>query len=235
VGPLVEQLFAARDLTEQSSIFEQQLWPRVWRRGIRSMVSRDTTLAMLGVPRPQRLQVERYCQGGIAGFIESCMRSVFAERPLSDNYFYHAYLLGGYSPHCCPDYIRPENLDRLRDGLIDRIHIHTTTMENFLRESPRAISRFVLLDHMDWLANVDPRGLSAEWQAIIDRAAPQTRILWRSGGPNADFLVDLQVRRGEQTQRISELLDLDEETASRLHQRDRVATYASFYIAHLAA
>lgn len=235
VGPLVRDIFAAPTLDAQSELFEQILWPRVWRRSIRSMVSRDTTLALLGVPRPQRVQVERYCQGGIAGFIESCMRSVFAERPLRDNYFYHAYLLGGYSPSCCPEYIRPENLDRLRSGLLDRIHVHTTTMESFLRQTEQPISRFVLLDHMDWLANVHPDGLVAEWEAILGAAAPQTRILWRSGGPNADFLLQLQIRHAGQSHRIEDLLRLNQSQAEQLHQLDRVATYASFYIADLAA
>lgn len=235
VRPQVHQIFQLSSLDQQSDLFERELWPQIWRKTLRTAVSRDITLAMLGVPRPQRIQVEKNCEGGIAGFIEQCMRSVFAQRSLTDNYFWRAYLEGGYTPECCPDYLKPENFERLKNGLVDRIHPHTMTMQQFLDTSETQISRFVLLDHMDWLADHRPELLEGEWQSIMDRATSDARIIWRSGGLRTDFLNDVRVQIGGVKTELMKLLVLNEKLAATLHERDRVATYASFYIANMAA
>ena len=235
VRPQVKQIFQTESLDEQSDLFERELWPQIWRKSLKTAVSRDITLAMLGVPRPQRIQVEKNCEGGIAGFIEQCMRSVFSQRSLTDNYFWRAYLEGGYTPECCPDYLKPENFEKLSSGLVERIHPHTMTMQSFLDGCDTQISRFVLLDHMDWLADHRPELLEEEWQSIMDRATSDARIIWRSGGLRTDFLNDVQVQVGGVQHNLMKLLVLDEKLAATLHERDRVATYASFYIANMAA
>lgn len=235
VRPQVQQIFQLSSLDEQSDLFERELWPQIWRKTLKTAVSRDITLAMLGVPRPQRIQVEKNCEGGIAGFIEQCMRSVFAQRSLVDNYFWRAYLEGGYTPECCPDYLKPANFEKLKDGLVDRIHPHTMTMQQFLDGSETQISRFVLLDHMDWLADHRPELLEGEWQSIMDRATSNARIIWRSGGLRTDFLNSVHVQIGGVKTELMKLLVLNEQLAASLHEQDRVATYASFYIADMAA
>ena len=73
----------------------------------------------------------------------------------------------------------------------------------------------------------------SEWDAILQRAAPGTRILWRSGGLRTDFLNDVTVKRNGKTQLLPELLTFHSDLASQLHQLDRVHTYGSFYIADL--
>jgi S-adenosylmethionine-diacylglycerol 3-amino-3-carboxypropyl transferase len=65
------------------------------------------------------------------------------------------------------------------------------------------------------------------------RAAPGTRILWRSGGLRTDFINDVFVIHAGEKVRLNDLLSYDIATAERLHQLDRVHTYGSFYIADL--
>jgi S-adenosylmethionine-diacylglycerol 3-amino-3-carboxypropyl transferase len=235
VRPWVNAILAAETLGEQRRLFEEKLWPRFWRPVIRGVVSRDTTLALLGVPRAQRLEVERSFPGGIAGFVHSCLRTVFTERSMRDNYFWRVYLTGAYTPDCCPEYLKPSNAERLKNGLLDRIRTHTASLNDFLRQHPRPISRFVLLDHMDWLADHRPHLLQEEWQAILDRAEPNARVIWRSGGLRSDFVTCLKVKHRGQPRSLSQLLALRPELADVLHGNDRVATYGSFHIADLAA
>ncbi len=132
-----------------------------------------------------------------------------------------------------PRVFETESYERLREGLADRIHVHTNSVEGFLRNHSGVISRFVLLDHMDWLSDNYFALLESEWQAIIERAAPETRILWRSGGLKTDFLNDVKVQVKGETRKLPELLKLHESLAAQLHQLDRVHTYGSFYIADL--
>jgi S-adenosylmethionine-diacylglycerol 3-amino-3-carboxypropyl transferase len=230
----VEDILAARTVDEQRDIYERRLRDSVWSRWLRWIIRRDTTLSLLGVPRPQRVQVERDYAGGIGQFIEDCVEAVFARLPLADNYFWRVYLTGEYTVDCCPEYLKRENFDRLKRGLIDRISTHTDSVTGFLRGTDVRISRFVLLDHMDWLSTFRQQALAEEWQAIIDHAAPRARVLWRSGGLRSDFVDNVVVRNGRTTSRLADFLTYDRPLANHLHPLDRVHTYGSFWIASWA-
>jgi len=103
----------------------------------------------------------------------------------------------------------------------------------FLRDDDFPISRFVLLDHMDWLSGADRAVLHEQWQAIVDRSAPGSRVLWRSAAPEVDFVDPIPVRIGRKQTTLKELLRYRVDMARELHSRDRVNTYGSFYVADL--
>ncbi|QDT26931.1 DUF3419 family protein [Gimesia panareensis] len=230
----INSLLAAQDIDEQTSIYQaRNLNEQLWTRMIKWWMRRDLTLSMLGVPRAQRTQIDQGYPGGIVQFVIDRIETVFTNRSLQDNYFWRVYLTGSYEPDCCPEYLKPENFERLKGGLVDRISVNTNTVEGFLQQHPGTISRYVLLDHMDWMAGAQPQLLQSEWQAIVDRAAEQTRIIWRSAGMEVDFIDPLQVQHRGQTTRVGELLSYQNQLADELHQRDRVNTYGSFYIADL--
>lgn len=231
----VQQMLAAADLEEQRAIYEKQLKPRFWRRPVRWAVGRDATLSLLGVPPAQRHQVEKNYPGGITHYIEDCLDGVFANLPLADNYFWRVYLTGRYSRDCCPEYLKPDNFQLLKLGLASRIRCHTMPLTQFLRSQGSTFSRFVLLDHMDWLSTWAFPQLEEEWQAILDGSAPKARILWRSGGLHTEFVDRACVWQHGRRTRVGELLTYDRELASRLHAQDRVHTYGSFSIATLVA
>jgi S-adenosylmethionine-diacylglycerol 3-amino-3-carboxypropyl transferase len=233
--PLIDAVLHAPNLDIQRDLYYDRLKPVFWGRFLRWFVGRDATLSMLGVPPAQRHQVEQDCDGGIAGFIERSLDAVFGGLPLADNYFWRVYLTGRYSPDCCPSYLQPANFQRLRDGLVDRLSIHTGTVEGFLSRHERPITRFVLLDHMDWLAGAGESLLRDEWQAIFDRAAPGAKALWRSGGLRTDFVDDARITDRGRPTRVGDRLTYHTELADRLHAVDRVHTYARFMIADLAA
>ncbi len=143
-------------------------------------------------------------------------------------------MTGHYSPHCCPEYLRYENFQRLKTDLADRVSLHTNTVLGFLRRYRGQISRFVLLDHMDWLYANNPKLLAAEWQSIIDRAASNVRVIWRSAGFAVDFVDPLEVRTARGKTAVGDLLTYHRELARTLHARDRVHTYGSFHVATIA-
>ena len=231
----VESILATDSLEEQRRIFYERICDRFWSRSMRFAMNRDTTLSMVGVPKAQRRQVETQYTGGVVQFVQDCVEAVFAQLPLSDNYFWRVYLTGEYTRACCPEYLKPDQFQRLKEGLADRVSVHTDSVQGFLAAHQGSISRYVLLDHMDWLSDQFFPKLELEWQTILDRAAPQARAIWRSGGLQTDYLDRVKVRRGGQIHQLGELLSYNRELAEQLHQRDRVHTYGSFYIADLAA
>ena len=86
---------------------------------------------------------------------------------------------------------------------------------------------------MDWLYDRHPDLLAAEWQSIINRATPRSKVLWRSAALEVNFVDSLKIQMGGKQASVGDLLHYDTKLASELHSRDRVNTYGSFYIANL--
>lgn len=229
------RLFDARSLEEQRAVYFGGFRDRFWRSAFKRALRTDVILSMLGVPQAQREYLEKKCSRSVADFMEDCMEAVFTRLPTLDNYFWRVYLFGRYSPDCCPEYLREANFARLKAGLVDRIEVHTNHLTGFLEAHQRPISRFVLLDHMDWLANQHPGLLQQEWQAILDKATANARLLWRSAGFHVDYVDPIEITHRGRQGRVGDLLGYDTKQAADCHARDRVHTYGSFYIANLGS
>lgn len=226
----IEQVFHLETRAEREEIYHGYIKNQLWTDLIRRLLGFDGTLSLLGVPKPQRQQIEENYQGGIVQFMEDCLATVFTRISLQDNYFWWLYLFGYYTPERCPEYLRRENFERLR-GLTGRISTHSSSILEFLNQHDGRIDRFVLLDHMDWLATYGKPILQAEWQAITDHSAADTRILWRSAAPRVDYVDPIPVQVDSGRKPLGELLQYQQELAAQLHHIDRVQTYGSFYIA----
>lgn len=233
IRPAIERMLAAETIEEQREVYTKEVKPAFWGPWIKWFLRRDATLSLLGVPRAQRTQLERHYPGGIVKFIEDQLDHVFGELPIKDNYFWRVYLTGSYTPECCPNYLKEEHFLRLKDGLADRVHTHTNTILDHLLQKQPKYSHFVLLDHMDWMAEHMLDVLQKQWQAIVDCADEGARFLWRGAAVICDFVDPIEVQVDGQTRRLGELLEYNRPLADELHVKDRVNTYASFSIATL--
>jgi len=230
----MDALLEAKTSEEQRQIYYEQVKPKFWKKFILQFMDNDLTLWLLGVPPQQRQQMERYLKNGVSGFVEDSCHQVFGEIPIWENYFWRVFLKGKYTPNCCPQYLKPENFQLLKGGLVDRISIHTDTLAQFLEDNQDiSISHFVLLDHMDWVNNYQYTELQREWQAIVDRSHKNSRILFRSGGFEVEYVDPICVSIQGQEHNLGELLQYHQDLAKELHEKDRVHTYGSFYIADL--
>lgn len=230
---VVEALLDAPTISEQKGIYnEYRMSEKVFRPLVRFLLRRDTTLAMLGVPRSQRMQLDKQYPGGIVQFIIDRIEQVLTQTSLSENYFWRVYLQGEYTQDCCPEYLKEQNYSQLRNAH-ESFSIRTDSVLGYLTKAERPINRFVLLDHMDWLSEHRSEALVREWQSIVNRAAPGSRILWRSAGFNADFINRVPVQTESGSRNVGEILTYHPELAAELHLKDRVNTYGSFYIADL--
>jgi len=227
----VEAMFEADTLDEQRAIYDQKIAPVLWGPALRWTLSRQFTMSMIGVPHPQRREVQAQHEGGVSGFIRESLEYVMRELPLKDNYFYGVYLRGRYTKDSCPSYLKKEEFERLQAGLIDRLHIYTGTVTQFLQGESHLISRFVLLDHMDWMSSYHPEALMEEWDAILERATPGARAIMRSAHSRPGYLDWVQV--GPNRQQLRNVLKFHEEMARELTRSDRVHTYAGFHIVDL--
>jgi len=227
----IAELFAAQSLAEQRTIYQERIARELWTPVINWVLNRQLTMSLLGVPHPQRRLVEKQHPEGVAGFVRDAIEYVFQHLPVQDNYFWRVYLTGSYTRDCCPAYLSEAGFGALKAGRIDCIEPHTCTVTEFLAAGREPISHFVLLDHMDWMSSYYPAALIEEWNAILERAAPEARILLRSAHAMPPFLDWLRV--GPEQSRLDELFDFAHQMATQLQREDRVHTYAGFIIADL--
>jgi S-adenosylmethionine-diacylglycerol 3-amino-3-carboxypropyl transferase len=229
----VDALFDSRSLGDQRLIYDRDVGPRLWRPGVNWTLSRQVTMSLLGVPHPQRREVQAQHAGGIAGFIREAVEYVFRQLPVATNYFWSVYVRGRYTPTCCPAYLEPAGFAALKAGLAERIRFYTGTVTQVLHATDARISKFVLLDHMDWMSSYQPAALAEEWEAILCRATPDARIIFRSAHAAPRYLDRLAIGPGARG--LDELLCFRPELAAELQALDRVHTYAGFHIADIRA
>lgn len=216
-------LLDADSLAQQREIYagiERRLWGPL----LRWVVRQPMLLTSLGVPRAQRNLIEAQYPGGVNAYVEDKLRYLWTELPIRDNYFWRVYLKGHYSRECCPNYLRPEHFDLLRQRA-ERVQVHTGTLSAFLARGAGPYHRYVLLDHQDWMAAHAPAALDEEWRLVLAQSAPDARVLMRSAGLAIDFLPDFVQAR----------LRPHAEACALWHQRDRVGTYGSVLCANLEA
>ena len=208
-----------RNLDEQAAYYRTRIAPKLWTPTVRFLLRRPSMLAMLGVPAEQIKQVEQAGKRKLTSFIEERVDATLTTIPMKHNYFWRVYMNGRYDADCCPNYLKREFFQYLRNR-VGRIHIQTASLTDFLQSAGHRFSVFVLLDHMDWLSN-QPRLLDQEWRAIMKQAKPGARIIYRSGAVACDYIPQFAQRR----------LRFESGRTKELHALDRVGTYASLHFA----
>ncbi len=229
----ISELFDTQSLAEQREVYDSRVQPLMWTREVNWTLSRQLTMSMLGVPHPQRREVQDQHALGIAGFVREAVEYVVRQIPISTNYFWSVYVRGRYTETCCPEYLKPDNFAALKAGLVDCIRPHTRTVTDFLKYTDERISRFVLLDHMDWMSSYYPQALAEEWEHIFRTASSNARIIFRSAHAAPGYLERLEV--GEEKTRLRDRLVFHEDLAAELQRLDRVHTYAGFHVADCKA
>jgi len=214
-------LLDADTLVQQARVYAL-LEPKIWGKLSHWLIRQRIVMTLLGVPAPQIKLIEDHYPGGVTSYVKDKLRHVMSELPARENYFWRVYITGSYTLSCCPNYLREENLPALRDRA-DRVHTHTCTVTQFLRQNPGVYSHYVLLDHQDWLAWHAPAALAEEWELIFANSRPGTRILMRSAGLDLSFI----------PAGVRSRLRFFPERTTPLHLTDRVGTYGSLHFAEV--
>jgi len=230
----MSEMFSAKTLEDQKKIYEREIQDRLFSKALNWLFSRENLFVFLGVPKSQYEQVEGQYKGGMLQFCRDSIEAICTKLPLSDNYFWWLYLQGGYSLNRCPEYLKQENFKKLQAGLVDKITTHTSSLHEFMQKSDQPISKFVLLDHMDWLAASQNRVLQAEWQGILKHAEKNpVKAIWRSASAKTDFVNRVPVKVQGRDRQVGDIVSYEEALAAGLHKQDRVHTYGSFSIANI--
>lgn len=212
---LIHQLFECDNLEAQRERYHQ-LEPRIFNFFTRRLFNSHVFQSMLGVPEIQQNLAKKTYQEGMTGYLKACFQKVFTQIPVSDNYFWKVYLMGAYSVDCCPNYLKKEHFETLKNR-VSRLSTHTDTLSQFLKNNPGQYTHFILLAHQDWMAAHNRPALSEEWQLILQNSAPNARILMRSAAHEVDFIPEFVHRK----------VGFDHPKVAEIQSLDRVGTYAT--------
>lgn len=214
----VQDMFEAESIERQASIY-YEIERKILNKLMGWVINRHLVMSLVGVPRSQQeLFVDKYERGAV-GYVQECMRKVFTQLTLHDNYFWRLYIDGSYTKECCPSYLERGNFETLRQRA-DNVQTHNSTISQFLTNNPKPYSHYVLLDHQDWLAANSIPALEEEWRLILENSKPGTRILLRSAAHEIDFFPDF----------VLDAVEFEKDKTQETHQQDRVGTYASVYL-----
>lgn len=230
VRPAIDALLNAQDVAEQAEVYERSLKDRFWGPWLGWALRKDSFLSLTGIPPQQRQQLLRF-EPNIQDYLQRQAERVIYRLPIRENYFWRVYLTGRYTVDCCPRYLKESSQPILRSRL-DRLKCHTASVTQFLQSTERNYSRFVLLDHLDWLTGKQLPQLRDEWQAIVDRAAPAARVLWRSLGVQTEFIDEIVVQR-QGANSLRNLLTYDHNLAAKIRACERVTAYGFLGLAVL--
>eukprot|EP01061_Rhynchopus_euleeides_P014505 TRINITY_DN2510_c0_g1_i1.p1 TRINITY_DN2510_c0_g1~~TRINITY_DN2510_c0_g1_i1.p1 ORF type:complete len:625 (+),score=314.98 TRINITY_DN2510_c0_g1_i1:125-1999(+) len=98
-----------------------------------------------------------------------------------DNYFYSSYLEGGWTKKSCPRYLREEFFPLVKERA-NRVRWITATLADGVQgpEARKDYTRFVLLDHQDWLPE---EIIVKSWRVLSTVGAKEGALVgWRSFG-----------------------------------------------------
>ncbi len=219
IAKQIDAVFSSDTLEQQQARY-QELEPRLINQLIHWAVNRHLVMCLIGVPRSQQELFQNQYEEGATGFLKECLRGVFTQHLMRDNYFWRLYWQGGYDQDCCPEYLRTKHFDTLKEQQA-KIQQYTCTLQEFLEQNPGVYSHYVLLDHQDWLAENNRAALEAEWRAILTNSQAGTKVLLRSAAERITFFPDFVLEAVE---------FVPQETLAAIHQADRVGTYASVYL-----
>lgn len=212
----VLKLIYEENQNKRSEILDE-IEEKIWSGSSKLLLKSTGVLSLAGIPKSQRDAL-----GDINCFIKKVLRNVFVKQSARFNPYWKAYIEGSYSEESSPDYLKRENFDMLKES-IDKLDFSSLDITSFLKTEQEQYSHFVLLDHMDWLAEHDQEALKKEWELLLDRAKPYAQFLFRTAYDNMDFLPEIATAHVEFERIDPEWVALN----------DRVGTYTSTFLGTL--
>ena len=174
LGGMMEALKGCRSLAEQRELY-QQYKGRFHTFADVVNSTRRIWAPFIGVPDSQ---LSLYDGNIVKDLLDHIMEHTFVAQ---DNYFYYGYVYGHFTKECCPRYLKEEHFDTLRK-FVDRVTIRTGTLRDVCASFPdEYFTRYVLLDHQDWLST---EAILDEWEIFAKKCQRgKAHVLWRSFSP----------------------------------------------------
>ena len=223
MGGDLKKVLEAKNLTEQTQLFNQYVAPAFDTRLFKLMAQQPLALYSLGIPPSQFEALKHDAKDGLHSLFKERMRHLCCDFPLDENCFAQQALGRRYDTKkqsALPMYLQKQYFDTLRSN-IDRLHSHHTTLTRFLQQQPRAsMDAYLFLDAQDWM---DQQQLTELWEEVTRTAAPNAKVVFRTGGETSPLEDKLPAS-------ILSLWHTDPEKNRALYATDRSAIYGGMHL-----
>lgn len=168
VTKYVKQLCEATTMEQQRKIWDNHIKPTLFNPFVATLMVGNPLFLWkaLGVPANQATMMGNSVFKYVVDTLDPLLsRSLISQ----DNYFYYLTLMGRYSKQNCPDYLTTKGYKNLTkknadgEAPIDRIRLHTDTLQDVFSRLSKSITVAIIMDHMDWF---NPNGTDAKKEIL---------------------------------------------------------------------
>jgi S-adenosylmethionine-diacylglycerol 3-amino-3-carboxypropyl transferase len=220
-----EEILKARTLAEQKKLYERHIEPFFESFLVKLLGRLPITTFGLGIPPQQldELKKDLDKNGSIIDIYRERAKKLACSFPIGDNYFAWQALARKYDTEkrrAIPEYLKAENFETLRSGA-HKLRAVVGSVTGQIIQNPRgAFNRFVFLDAQDWMK---PEMMTELWQAIADRAEPESRIIFRTAGAASPIETNLPSD-------LRQKFIYEQEFSRELFEKDRASIYGGFHL-----
>jgi S-adenosylmethionine-diacylglycerol 3-amino-3-carboxypropyl transferase len=219
-----DEVLKASSLEEQAQLYERFVDPFFDTFVIKTLGKLPVTMFGLGIPPQQYDELKKDVgSGSVIDVYRERTRRLACDYPISENYFAWQAFARKYDTvnrQALPEYLKEENYEALKanaDRLFTKVGSATDEIKN---SDPGSFNRFVFLDAQDWM---DSDTMAELWSAIVEKAEPGSRVIFRTAGAESPLPANLP----------SELLSrfrYEKESSERLFKEDRASIYGGFHL-----
>ncbi|MET3138547.1 S-adenosylmethionine-diacylglycerol 3-amino-3-carboxypropyl transferase [Undibacterium sp. GrIS 1.2] len=185
MGGDMKKILTARNQAEQKSLFDHYLAPIFDTALFRFISKQPIALYSLGIPPSQFAALKHDAKDGLHLLFKERMRHLACDFPIEQNCF--AQQAFGRRDDtskqaALPMYLQKAYFKDLRQN-IDRVHPHHISLTEFLRkQANHSMDAYLFLDAQDWM---DQRQLTELWEEVTRTAAPDAKVVFRTGGADS--------------------------------------------------
>ena len=219
-----DEILTAGSLKEQVQLYERYVDPFFDTFVIKTLGKLPLTMFGLGIPPQQYDELKKDVgSGSVIDVYRERTRRLACDYPISENYFAWQAFARKYDTEdrkAVPEYLKEENYETLRANA-DRLFTKVGSATDEIKNSDQgSFNRFVFLDAQDWM---DSDTMAELWSAIVEKAEPGSRVIFRTAGAESPLPANLP----------SELLSrfrYEKESSERLFKEDRASIYGGFHL-----
>ena len=219
------EVLKATTLEQQKDLFNEHVDPFFESILVRSITRLPVTMFGLGIPPQQYDELKRDMADGrtIVDVYRDRVRRLACDFPIQENYFAWQAFARKYDVECglaLPEYLKRENFEKLRANA-DRLTTRVGSATDEIRNNPaRTFNRFVFLDAQDWM---DTAAITDLWSALIEKAEPGSRIIFRTAGSSSPVERHLP-------EELRARFVYEKELSENLFKQDRSSIYGGFHL-----
>ncbi|MDQ3711320.1 MAG: BtaA family protein [Acidobacteriota bacterium] len=225
LGCRTDEILKADSLEEQERIYQKHIAPFFDSFVIKLIGKMPVTMFGLGIPPQQYDELKRdlAAGGSVIDVYRARAKRLACNYPIGENYFAWQAFGRKYDTEkrqSVPEYLKEKNHKTLKANA-NRLQTKIGSVTEEIKQNPiGTFNRFVFLDAQDWM---NAETMTDLWQAIVDKAEKDSRVIFRTAGATSPIEKNLPAN-------LQSKFDYQKEFSQELFKQDRASIYGGFHL-----